>query len=616
MVALYDRGLFTKLLVFTAGVFFNFLAAIAATTMLYSIGYNEPRPGPAVVDEVPPNPPWPPRACFAATPSLRWTAARSPISSKPAKPSPRSRNPAAAPTAFASPSSAKAGESPSNCPRSPRKPLPEFFKPWAWRFEPYVGGTIPFKPAARAGIKAGDLIVAVEDQPVEAWSQATALIRANPDSALKITVLRRGETEPRDFIVVSQEDPAQPGTGIIGIGLGTGYFERIQDPFLVALARAPERTWNELARIAILNYRVLTQASFREIREGVGGPVAIATITFERAKGGFIPALEWFITLNLILAIMNLLPIPVLDGGFIVLSVIEAVMRRPVPTPSSTPSTPSSPSASSRCSSSSPIRTCSASSSNSFVINRRTRFRPRGRASPLQVPPQAGKISGFHPPVNGTGIPMTLIAGPFSGRIWRAVDSLPPHFDELVERNLPRHAFKPVNAERGELRSIGWVNIRQLLDTRLTLPKAMFDGTLALGLRIDKHHDQHAPVQGHAHAGGGENREGEEARETLPRGTRRHRGSGQTEAHPRPDPRHLHLRNGLEPRVRHRPVHRRRRQALRRIRRPVHRNLQRLHRTPVPLLPRRTLRQTPAPRTRTHGDLPLALQPDRSGAGP
>lgn len=81
---------------------------------------------------------------------------------------------------------------------------------------------------------------------------------------------------------------------------------------------------------------------------------------------------------------------------------------------------------------------------------------------------------------------MTIIAGPFSGRIWRAVDSLPPHFDELVGRNLPRHAFKPVNTERGELRSMGWVNIRQLLDTRLTLPKVMIDGTLALGLRIDR----------------------------------------------------------------------------------------------------------------------------------
>lgn len=81
---------------------------------------------------------------------------------------------------------------------------------------------------------------------------------------------------------------------------------------------------------------------------------------------------------------------------------------------------------------------------------------------------------------------MTIIAGPFSGRIWRAVDSLPPHFDELVGRNLPRHAFKPVNVERGELRSMGWVNIRQLLDTRLTLPKVMYDGTLALGLRIDR----------------------------------------------------------------------------------------------------------------------------------
>ncbi len=81
---------------------------------------------------------------------------------------------------------------------------------------------------------------------------------------------------------------------------------------------------------------------------------------------------------------------------------------------------------------------------------------------------------------------MTIIAGAFSGRIWRAIDSLPPHFDDLVGRNLPRYAFKPVNTERGELRSMGWVNVRQLLDTRLTLQKVMYDGTLVLGLRIDK----------------------------------------------------------------------------------------------------------------------------------
>jgi hypothetical protein len=87
-------------------------------------------------------------------------------------------------------------------------------------------------------------------------------------------------------------------------------------------------------------------------------------------------------------------------------------------------------------------------------------------------------------PRNGTAMP--IIAGTLTARFWRVLDALPANFKELAERNLPRHAFKPIDVERGELQSSGWVNIRQVLDARLTLDKVMVRDTLLVGLRQDR----------------------------------------------------------------------------------------------------------------------------------
>ncbi len=81
---------------------------------------------------------------------------------------------------------------------------------------------------------------------------------------------------------------------------------------------------------------------------------------------------------------------------------------------------------------------------------------------------------------------MPITAGTVSGRVWRVVETLPPNFKEMFERNLARHAFKPIDPERGQLQAVGWVNIRQLLDSRLTLEKVLFRNLIALGLRVDR----------------------------------------------------------------------------------------------------------------------------------
>ncbi len=332
MSALYDKGLITKLLVFSGGVFFNFLAAIAVVAVIFSIGFDEPLPGPAWVGELP-------EGSQHAQAGLRQGDTLIEIEGQPVS------DLLEADSAFQQVMEEGKGldgvavlvERDGQNVSLTLPPLSEesteaFFSGLAWDSKPYIGGVLPLSPAAKAGLLEDDLIVEINDEPIESWSAMSRIIRSSMGEAIVIEVARNEEPDPISLTIIPEEDPGKPGTGVIGIVMGSGLSQHIREPFLKALAQAPGRTLNRLVYIAMTQYRVLKNSSFRQIKEGVGGPVAIATVTFNETKKGLAPALWWFVNLNLLLAIMNLLPIPVLDGGFIVLSVIEAVIRRPVPT--------------------------------------------------------------------------------------------------------------------------------------------------------------------------------------------------------------------------------------------------------------------------------------------
>lgn len=81
---------------------------------------------------------------------------------------------------------------------------------------------------------------------------------------------------------------------------------------------------------------------------------------------------------------------------------------------------------------------------------------------------------------------MPITHGSLSGRFWRVTEALPPHFTDVFSRNLKRQAFRPIDPAKGDNNAQGWVNLRQPLDSDLSLAKVQFGNVIAVALRMDK----------------------------------------------------------------------------------------------------------------------------------
>ena len=195
---------------------------------------------------------------------------------------------------------------------------------------PVVGEVREGSPAARAGISPGDRIVAVDGRSVETWDQVSELIRASGGRPLGLVVERNGRRlELRVRPEVSRvknifgEEVEVPLIGVTAKGELS--VERV-GPFR-GFVLAFERTWGLLA---------LTAKAFLKIVQRVvplsalGGPIMIAQMAGQEAALGLLNLLYFIALLSVNLGILNLFPIPVLDGGHLMLFGIETVTGRPL----------------------------------------------------------------------------------------------------------------------------------------------------------------------------------------------------------------------------------------------------------------------------------------------
>ena len=205
---------------------------------------------------------------------------------------------------------------------------------WSPRQPPYVLQPIPNLPAEKAGIRTGDEIVSVAGVPVKSASAATHEIRRHIGETIPLTIFRSPKSAAATTLTLNIEvrpHPDNPKLGQIGIAFGAGpHTHFVKEP----PGRAIRLAWNQATGILTMYIRVLPEilkSSFQSIRENVAGPIAIGTQAYKAANEGW-PYFFWlFATFNIILAFTNLLPLPILDGGHILFSTIEAIIRRPLP---------------------------------------------------------------------------------------------------------------------------------------------------------------------------------------------------------------------------------------------------------------------------------------------
>ena len=196
---------------------------------------------------------------------------------------------------------------------------------------PVVGQVLPNKPAARAGIQEGDTIVAVNGRRVEQWYDLLEMLQSSPGRALTIEVARgpqRLSFTVKPYVDTIPGPDAKPRpVGRIGVGVGTGFiYEKLS--LGQAIAEGGKATLKASTQI-VRTVRGLF--SGRISGRTVGGPILIGQLAGESARLGLDTFLGFMALISINLAILNLLPVPVLDGGQFLFLLAEAVIRRPLP---------------------------------------------------------------------------------------------------------------------------------------------------------------------------------------------------------------------------------------------------------------------------------------------
>ena len=184
-------------------------------------------------------------------------------------------------------------------------------------YEPLVGRVEPGSPAERAGLRAGDRIVGAGGKPIAELTEYVAVASEAGVKPVKVDVLRGNQR--LSFNVAASTDPEQPLRGIIPPS------RMFKLSLLPALRYSVQENWRMLkfATTAIARM-VRGEGSVKEL----SGPLSIARISGEVLRRGALDFLALLAMISLQLGVMNLLPIPVLDGGHIMILLIEGVARR------------------------------------------------------------------------------------------------------------------------------------------------------------------------------------------------------------------------------------------------------------------------------------------------
>ena len=185
-----------------------------------------------------------------------------------------------------------------------------------------IGSLVPGKPAAASGIQPGDRILAVNQEPTPDGKRLTDVIYAKPDQVLSLTI-ERVNAKQLQIVSVKTEKDAKTGYGMIGIALEVTYTHA---SILQSTRVGLEQTVNFTKLIMVTLVQMITG----KIPAEVGGPVMIAQAIGDAAQQGLPDLLGLTGILSIQLGLINLFPIPALDGSRLVFLLLEGVRGKPL----------------------------------------------------------------------------------------------------------------------------------------------------------------------------------------------------------------------------------------------------------------------------------------------
>ena len=186
-------------------------------------------------------------------------------------------------------------------------------------------------PAQAAGLKSGDKLLAMNDQPIGDWQQVVDWVRVRPGARVVLRVEREGAVVDIPVtLAVRGEGKAATGylgAGVKGVDWPPAMVREVSFGPIAAIGEGARRTWT----MSVLTLDSLKKMLFGELSvKNLSGPITIAKVAGASAQSGVADFLNFLAYLSISLGVLNLLPIPVLDGGHLLFYLIEWVRGRPL----------------------------------------------------------------------------------------------------------------------------------------------------------------------------------------------------------------------------------------------------------------------------------------------